>query len=206
MLDRCVTPPPRCPSSASWLPWCRGGRIRAGRTRQLAVGAAPGAAAGTACRYRTHVQARTPMPVLLPPARLIFLRELSEETPAGPSGGPPKVQRDQQAGGCMGVAGQADRKASPSQELSGLAGPAGQPAPSEEPQPAEASAAEAADPAGLGGLGRSAVKPEGQWDAVWLEPQQLMDEGLLLSSRWRRHHSGPCILAALSSALRACSS
>lgn len=44
-----------------------------------------------------------------------------------------------------------------------------------------------------------------QWDAVYLEPKELMEEGILLSANWRKHHGGPHILAAFDSALSACS-
>ena len=177
------------------------------------------------------MHARKPLPSLLPPARLIFLRPLLDGRPHKPA---PLVMPASPAKQQQAPAKPQNGHAAESQLVSlPRPGSARQPASGEQQQGHNAaledssaipagsldgsleqpdSAAQSEDDAEAGGsrskpqsAGKQQQQQEEQWDAVWLQPKQLLDEGLLLSSQWRRHHSGPAILAALGAALSYCS-
>lgn len=186
------------------------------------------------CRYRAHVHARQPQEILLPPARLIFLRPLADKPkgrPATPESGPvtpsgrlardksqchqstqqrpvsPNTQqRQQQLQQGSDVQPDSDPAGRGIAEgaSSGLDGLANGIALEGRGVSKEAAAQDLLEAGGQGAAGQAAGQGE-QWDAVWLQPKQLLDEGLLLSTQWRRHHSGPAIIAALSAALASCS-
>ena len=163
------------------------------------------------------MHARKPVATLLPPARLIFLRPLAD---GAPHGAPDLSAADADLAISLGPAERdlSQPNGTPEQESSSHSG--GQTGPGQVDSARTAAvklrrkllqqAGDVEEQVGAGFDGswklREKRGPQEQWDAVWLQPRQLLDEGLLLSAQWRRHHSGPVILAALSSALCACSS
>ena len=171
------------------------------------------------CRYRAHVHARKPLPELLLPERLIFLRPLADQAPehaatplqhpALPSG---RLEHDraQNGGTPAGDLAAAQRRSCAEPHCLDCMCPSGPQLsggslPEALDQPSRSQSNKADEEAGKGTSPGMHTCGE-QWDAVWLQPRQLMDEGILLSSQWRRHHSGPIILAALTAALHSCSS
>ena len=173
-----------------------------------------------ACRYRAHVHSREQLPELLPPQKLILLRPLADDDPTEPAGisagplGPPLAAISQGSGG-TGVSDElSSTKQGPTSPVTaGSAGSYGHAGDSQRPLPDAASPhvplgqgqgiesspdAESRRMEAVGGRGE-------QWDAVYLEPRELMEEGILLSANWRKHHGGPHILAAMESALASCS-
>ena len=176
-----------------------------------------------ACRYRAHVHSREQLPGLLPPKKLILLRPLADAGPTDAPGksagqapplGPPLAAISQGSGG-TGVSDElSSTKQGPTSPVTaGLAGSHGHVGDLQRPLPDAASPhmplgqgqgiesspdAESRRVEAVGGRGE-------QWDAVYLEPRELMEEGILLSANWRKHHGGPHILAAMESALASCS-
>ena len=169
------------------------------------------------------MHSREQLPELLPPQKLILLRPLADVDPISAPGNPagqapalrsPLAASSQGSGGTVAADVLGSTKQGPTSPVAAdSAGSNGHAGDLQRPLP---DAASPHLPLGQGqGIENSPdvesrrVKAVGgpgeQWDAVYLEPRELMEEGILLSASWRKHHGGPHILAAMESALASCS-